>query len=142
VGPNTRFSVALHALAYLAWKDESTAAARIARSVGTHVVVIRRLLRSLSEAGIVHSERGVRGGTRLARKPDQIGLSEVFAAVGDPGLLSRHPHNRHCPFGRAIRPGLESLLDRMEEGLRRELADTTLADAMRTIKKSSASDLL
>ena len=139
---NTRFSVALHVLAFLAWNDEPLKSARVARSVGTSAVVIRRLLRRLADAGLVTSQRGPLGGTQLARRPAEISLLEVFRAVGDPDLLSRHVPNRHCPFGRAIRPGLEIIVDRVESGVRAELAKTTLAGAMRLMRRSSDSDLL
>ncbi len=139
---NTRFSVALHVLAFLAWKDESLKSSRIARSVGTNPVVIRRLLGRLGDAGLVTSQRGPLGGTQLARSPAEISLLDVFRAAGDRNLLLRHAPNRHCPFGRAIRPGLEFIVDRVETGVRAELGETTLADAMRLMKRSSDSDLL
>ncbi len=139
---NTRFSVALHVLAFLAWKGEPLNSARIARSVGTNPVVIRRLLRSLAASGLVSSERGVFGGTELAANPSEISLLAIYQATGDPSLLARHTLNRHCPFGRAIRPGLEILVDEVEQGVRAQLGEMTLADAMRVMKRSSTANLL
>ena len=139
---NTRFSVALHVLALLAWQGEPLKSSNIARSVGTNPVVIRRLLRRLGDAGLVTSQRGPLGGTQLAQSPAKISLLDVFRAAGDPKLLSRHALNRHCSFGRAIRPGLELIVDRVEAGVRAELGKSTLADAMRLMKRSSDSALL
>ena len=99
-------------------------------------------LRYYEERGLVTSQRGPLGGTQLARSPAKISLLEVFRAAGDPNLLARHALNRHCSFGRAIRPGLELIVDRVEAGVRAELGKSTLADAMRLMKRSSEGALL
>ena len=132
---NTRFSVAVHVLGLLAWSDGPMKSARIARSVGTNPVVIRRLLGRLADAGLVASERGPAGGTSLAREPAAITLLDVYEASGDPELVGRHPHQARCPFGKRFRPGLDRIMDRVESNVRDELAGTTLADALRAMPR-------
>lgn len=41
-----------------------------------------KILSQLANAGILHSDRGPRGGFRLNRSPDTISLFDVFAGVG------------------------------------------------------------
>ena len=129
-------------MTFLAWKDEALSSARIARSVDTNPVVVRRLLRQLAEAGLILSKRGPLGGSAVTRPADEISLLEIFDASGDPGLMARHPLNRHCPFGRAIRPGLDALVEDVENNVRSDLANRTLADALRLMKRRSTSDFL
>lgn len=129
-------------MTFLAWKDGALSSTRIARSVGTNPVVVRRLLRQLAEAGLIRSKRGPLGGSTVARPANEISLLEIRDASGDPGLMARHPLNRHCPFGRAIRPGLDALVEDVEANVRIDLAGRTLADALRLMKQLSTSDML
>ena len=130
---NTRFSVALHVLTYLAWSDEPASSWLLSTSVGTNPVVIRQLIRRLSDAGIVETTRGAKGGVRLARDPEEITLLEVHEAVDPTPPLPVHPPNRHCHFSRAARPGLESVLEEAETGFREKLAASTVSDALRSM---------
>jgi DNA-binding IscR family transcriptional regulator len=76
---NSQFSMAVHVLTVLArHKDEKIKSEKIACSVNTNPVVIRRLLGQLSQADLVESQTGAAGGTRLARCPKEITLAEVY----------------------------------------------------------------
>lgn len=56
---------------------------------------LAKIIKSLSRAGIVSSQRGVKGGSQLARSPDSITVLDVMNAV-DP--LKRIDF---CPLGLA-----------------------------------------
>jgi len=85
---NSRFAVAVHALAVLAWHTQAPCSSReIAASVATNAVVIRRLLGQLARAGVVEASYGARGGFRLARPAAKISLRDVYAAVEEGGSL-------------------------------------------------------
>jgi Rrf2 family protein len=83
-----------------------------------------KVMQALSRAGIVRSVRGPAGGTRLARKPDEINLLEVYEALDGPIAENRcllSPKictTRCCPLGRE--------LARMNQGLRQTLSGATL----------------
>ena len=65
---NSKFAVAVHALAVIAHHDEQRHTSRaIAGSISTNPVVIRRLLSQLAKAGIVESTHGAKGGFTLAK---------------------------------------------------------------------------
>jgi DNA-binding IscR family transcriptional regulator len=77
---NSRFPVAVHVLTALAYRDgESLSSTRLAESVRTNPVVIRRLLIRLGKAGLVEAQVGKSGGVRLARRPESITLLHVDA---------------------------------------------------------------
>lgn len=46
-----------------------------------------QILTSLRQAGLVLSQRGKRGGYRLAKAPEEITLAEIAAAMGEAPLL-------------------------------------------------------
>ena len=70
---NSQFSMAVHILTLLAKAgDENVKSECIAGSVNTNAVVIRRVIGQLSQAGIVSSQTGAFGGTRLAKPATAI----------------------------------------------------------------------
>ena len=82
----TRFAVAIHILLLLAAEPGGQATSgRIAESVGTNPVVIRRLAGQLARAGLVRIRRGP-GGAELARPASSITLADVWAAMRRPEL--------------------------------------------------------
>ncbi len=89
----TRFAVGLHILLLLASEAAGEAtSARLAASIGTNPVVVRRIAGQLARAGLISVQRGP-GGARLARPADQITLRDVWQALHPPGqhLLRVHP---------------------------------------------------
>ncbi len=49
--------------------------------------VVANLLKDLARAGLLESERGVNGGYRLLRAPEDISLKDILAAVEGPFVL-------------------------------------------------------
>lgn len=126
----TRFAVALHILLLLATEPGGQATSnRIAESVGTNPVVIRRLAGQLARAGLLRIRRGP-GGAELARPAETITLADVWAAMRRPGLplLPTHPGPRR-PTDRlgALVPGLlRGTFEDAEKAMERQLAAVTL----------------
>ena len=126
----TRFAVAIHILLLLAAEPSSQATSgRIALSVGTNPVVIRRLAGQLARAGLLRIRRGP-GGAELARPPAEITLAEIWAAMRRPGLplLPTHPGPQRGgdALGRAVPALLRAVLDEAEGAMERKLAEITL----------------
>ena len=130
---NTRFAVAIHALGMLAFGEElNVTSDDIARSVRTNPVVVRRLLAQLTRRGLVTVKLGAGGGARLARRPEQITLSDIYLAL-DEGPLFQVPlldETHECAVGRSVGPVLISVLLRAEKGLLAALQAITLADVI------------
>jgi DNA-binding IscR family transcriptional regulator len=127
----TRFAVAVHILLLLATEAAGQATSgRIAESVGTNPVVIRRLAGQLARAGLLRIRRGP-GGAELARPASEITLADIWAAMRRPGLplLPTHPGPRRGAdrLGREVPGLLRGTLDKAEQAMERDLAGTTLA---------------
>ncbi|MGH9899145.1 MAG: Rrf2 family transcriptional regulator [Pyrinomonadaceae bacterium] len=134
-----RFSVAVHVLTYMAWSDtDALKSDKLALSVNTNPVVIRRLMCALSRAKLVTSQSGSTGGSRLARRPSHISLLDVYRAVEDAKAFGLHhrPPNRRCPIGREIETVLEDVLDRVDLAVESTLARTTIADVLQSMQCS------
>ena len=81
---NSQFPIALHIVGFLAAAGGTPlTSAKMAAVYGTSPVVLRRVLSRLQRAGLVKTQRGVNGGSILARSPEKISLREVFQAVSD-----------------------------------------------------------
>src|SRR5271169_2324333 len=79
---SSKLSVGIHILTIFALKPgEPLTSEFISCSVNTNPVVIRRLLGTLREAGLVESRTGVGGGWSLLREPEQITLLDILRAV-------------------------------------------------------------
>lgn len=126
----TRFAVALHILLLLAAEPAGQATSgRIAQSVGTNPVVIRRLAGQLARAGLVRIRRGP-GGAELARPPAEITLADVWAAMRRAGLpllpTHRGPQRNGDALGRVVPGLLRDVLDEAEHAMERRLGEITL----------------
>jgi Rrf2 family protein len=128
---SSRVAVAVHILAYLAWKrDEPSTSEKIAGSVNTNPVVVRRIMGSLREAGLVQAQPGAGGGSMLVREPAQITLLDVYRAVEDgEDLFALHADPcQNCGIGSNIRDVLQGVFCRAHEALQGVLGEVTIAD--------------
>lgn len=129
----TRFAVAIHILLLMACGRLSGPATslRLASSVNTNPVVVRRITGLLSRGKLIRVRRGP-GGAVLARPPEQITLGDVWAAVnlGCPRpLLPIHLNpDQGCPVGAGIQAVLGQAFAAAERAMQAELGRTTLAD--------------
>ncbi|MFC5187529.1 Rrf2 family transcriptional regulator [Actinomadura harenae] len=135
---SSRMTVATHTLTWMALvcprrPDGVVTSDQIADSVNTNPVVIRRILGSLRDAGLVVSRRGQGAGWMLARAPESITLRDVYLAVEPDPLIAPHAAqpNQACPVGRGIPPVLREAYGRAEESMKEELAAVTVADVLR-----------
>ena len=80
----------LIAMVYLARlaDDELASAREIAERFAVPAALLMNVLKALSAEGYVESVRGAHGGYRLARRPEDINLAEVVAALEGPIRLA------------------------------------------------------
>jgi Rrf2 family protein len=139
VRTSCRFAVAVHVLAVLAYKEgEPVTSDLLAMSVNTNPVVIRRLLLLLREARLVQTRKGAGLGSRLSRSPERINLAEVYRAVEteEPFIFPTKEPNQACPVGHCIQAALEKIFASAQVALEKELAKSTLADVLKSVKAS------
>jgi Rrf2 family protein len=91
---------ALRALVYLARAGEKVTADRISTEAHVPRRLLARILARLSHAGLVQSEQGRGGGSRLARPAGKITLREAVEAVEGPfGVVRCIMEDRACGEG-------------------------------------------
>ena len=134
----SHFTVALHALTLIAGltadKDACVTSNRIAESVGTHPVFIRRILGKLAKARLVTVKHGgTDPGWKLARSPQSITLLDVYHAMVEKPLFEYHRStpNRQCRVGRGIQAALQPMYRQTETAMKRHLGQYTMAELLR-----------
>jgi Rrf2 family protein len=134
---SSRYAVALHVLVALAHVGEEGATSeRLATSVNTNPVVVRRILGMLVRAGIVAGKGGRGGGYHLAREPRRIALDAVLRAVEPAGIFALHenPENKACQISCGIKEVLGGVFARAESSLQERLRETSVADLLRRVE--------
>ena len=141
---NSRFAVAVHVLSLMAWSgEEPLKSEQVAESVNTNPVVIRRMLLELAEAGLVVSQTGSLGGSRLANDPAKTTLLDVYRALeyGSVFSLHRQPPNRDCPVGVNIETVLGEVLQEVDSAVEQVLGTITINDVVQRLKPCGAAAL-
>ena len=125
---------ALRVIVYLAGCNGEPATNRII-AAGTLVPqgYLAKVLQTLSRAGMVKSQRGLHGGTILARDPHTLTLFDVVQAVDPIRRIES------CPLallahGKQLCP-LHTRLDQAIGGIEKILRNSTIADLMESKSK-------
>lgn len=138
---NSQFSMAVHILVLLAKAgSESLKSDYIAGSVNTNPVVIRRLLGQLGHAGLVTSQTGAFGGTRLSRPPEEVSLCDIYKAVSCGEVFALHSRgtNHDCPVGANIEAVLCGLQKEIDRAVGESLGRYTLASILEKVETATA----
>jgi len=142
---SSRFIVATHILVsiagrrMLAGEDRVLKSDMLAASVNTNPVVIRRIIGSLRDAGLVESTSGPKGGTILAKAPENITLAQIYTAVDNGELFHMHygGPNKQCGVGKNIQDSLFEILDQAKNAMTKTLASKTVGDIAENIMQRS-----
>ena len=124
---------------YLAKKygEQATGALEIAASQGLDMQYTQQILQRLRKGGVIESERGPRGGYRLARAPELINLKDIlYAAEGDTFQIicdyaPIHPdatNNSHCATRENC--GLHNVWQELRQAIDQLLEQRNLKDLM------------
>jgi Rrf2 family protein len=120
---------ALRALVYLARHGGKRPVAShvMARAGGMSGAFLLKALEALAEARLLRSERGARGGYRLALRPAGISLLDVVEAVEGP-IRGQAPALGTTPEGKRLDRRLQAVCDKAAEVTRGQLRRVSLAD--------------
>ncbi len=136
----SRFTIAIHALAYIdLFQDETRVTSNVlAESIQVNPVIIRTVLSKLKDAGIIDARQGS-GGSRLAKPLEDISFYDIYQAVDtvdETGLFHFHenPHPK-CVVGGNIHAALDDKLQRVQDAMEAELKKISMADVMADLEK-------
>jgi Rrf2 family protein len=127
---------ALHALVYLARHDETanTTAHDMAGADGTPELFLRKALKHLVDARLLHSLKGPHGGYRLARPAEKITLLQIVEAVDGPLRAEAPQASEEAAFDRR----LQAVCEDVARLVRPVLEAVTLADLAAETNRKAA----
>lgn len=125
---DTRLSRMLHVLIHMARHEGPATSEAIGQMLGTNPVVVRRTMALLKNEGYVSSEKGHRGGWRLAKPLADITLLDIHQALGASsifaiGLSTDHPE---CLVEQAVNEALGEAFEAAQALLLERLGSVTL----------------
>lgn len=124
---DTKFSIALHILAYISETTDVVTSELLAKSVGTNASHIRKIIALLKDSDIIESSQGKKGIV-LKAKASELTLDRIYFAVyPEKELLHVHDTaNQDCPVGANIEEALLPIFEESEKQLILSLRDKTL----------------
>lgn len=121
---------ALRAMVYLADQKEPQTNAQIADATLVPVGYLAKVMQSLSRAGLVSAQRGLRGGFTLAHAASELTVLRIINTVDPIRRFHECPLGLHginlCPLHRS--------LDDAAQAVEATFGDTTLADLVNVPK--------
>jgi Rrf2 family protein len=126
---------ALRAAVHLAYEDPSPRTTeQIAEATRVPRAYLSKVLQSLCQAKIVHSQRGLGGGMTLAKSPKKLTILEIVDAIEPLGRI------KQCPLGLAVHGirlcPLHKRLDNALAMVEKAFRETTLAEVLAEPTKS------
>ena len=124
---DTKFSIALHVLAYIEETDSTVTSKLLAKSVGTNASHTKKILALLKDANIIESQQGKKGIV-LNIKANELSLDKIYFGVyPEKELLHIHDTaNPDCPVGATIKEALLPIFEDSERQLVLNLKSKTL----------------
>lgn len=139
---DTRFAVSVHIMTALAnSQDELMSSENLSVSLKTNPAFIRKLIARLVDAKLIESFRGKGGGIKLAKKPSEICLRDIYLASTDnkPFVCTPNkPSEKNCIVSCAMGDILQDVVQGMEAASLSYLSKISLSDLLSKVKKSSS----
>lgn len=132
-----KLSDAVHLLAYIEiFPDDDLSSRAIARSIVTNPSMVRSLMMDLRKAGLLKTKQGS-AEPELAKKPEEISLYDIFAAVGmDHHLLHvDEDTEQKCLVGGNIQGPLAKAYVEVEEAAFAKMREISLRKIVDQIKE-------
>lgn len=109
--------------------EDMRSVSELARETGVPQPTVSKILKQLAREGLLESTRGARGGYRLARRPEDVTVAEVIAALEGPIGMTECGHgDGHGECELSSRCGVRGNWQRINEAIAEALSAITLAD--------------
>lgn len=99
---------------------------------------LEQILNDLKAAGVLESRRGIAGGYRLRRPPDEISLAEIIRHIEGPlapvGCVSEKYYER-CSCPSEEKCGIRSIMKEVREAIVKVLETVTVAQLCERVKQ-------
>lgn len=125
---DTKFSMALHIMLFIAETRDIASSEALAKSINTNSSHVRKIIALLKKAHLITSNQG-KTGFYLAKHPQEIDLAMIYRAIyPSKKVLNIHAEpNLACPLGAHVKSVIQPVFDQVENSILAELTSQTLA---------------
>lgn len=128
---NNEFVIAVHALVYLNYTQETVASDRLAENVCTNPVCIRRVMGKLKRAGLIETKEGALGGYKISESGSKCTLQKVGETLETEYIkASWHSGNpdKDCMICSKMAGIMDNVVEDMNHLCREYLENITISD--------------
>jgi len=108
-------------------RGKVVSSSKLAESVDTNPVVIRRLIKDLKAHGIVKSLSGSQGGFAMAKSAKKITLWDVYFATREDEFFKQPKVNPECVVSSNLKVLIHDIFGEAEESMRKPLQSKSIA---------------
>jgi len=137
---SSKFTIGVHLLAVIDYlgDSEKVTSKVLAGSIGVNPVIVRNVMGSMKEAGIINISQG-KSGISSAKSLNEITFYDIYKAVdsvNDESIFHFHENpNPECPIGRNIHKAMDGKLERIQRCMEDEMRKITVADVVSDVRK-------
>ena len=127
-------------LTYFASHDGSTYNARdIAGATRLPLPVVSKVLKLLARDGLLASQRGIKGGYGLARRPKEITVADIIRALEGPIAVTECSDQEHGDCGLEMRCPVKTNWHLINRAIHEALEKITLAEMTHPLQQTLVS---
>jgi len=124
---SSKYTIAIHICVFMYYtKGRLVSSQKIAESVDTNPVVIRRLIAELRKSNIIGSIPGAKGGFYLNRPAADITLWDIYLSVRDDQFFQKPKVNPLCPVSSNLAVLVDESFSKAEISMKKELDNVTV----------------
>ncbi len=128
---NLTTDYALRCVIFLSQKDDYVSSKEVSDAIKISREFVQRIMQKLKKAGLVGHSMGANGGYRLAKKPDEIKLIEIFEVMEDTMRINRcMEEDTYCSIGMPESCNMHHFYEELQEKLDRYFAENTIGNIL------------
>ena len=131
------YSLAVHALVYLAAHEGDISSEKLAENICTNPARVRKIMRSLRDAGLVSTKEGPQGGYCLKKPAAEISLKKVAEASGTvfvEAFWKSGGIDMDCAIASGIAGEMDAIYGKLNDSCMKMLAKISVEDVRRDLQ--------
>ncbi|MEL7005510.1 MAG: Rrf2 family transcriptional regulator [Bacteroidota bacterium] len=126
---SSKYTKAIQICMYMNFhKDELISSARLAESLSTNPVVVRRLMKELRDAEVVKSIAGTQGGFQLNKDAKDISLWDIYLLMREEDFFQRPKVNPDCIISSNLKALVHDTFTEAELSMKSSLSSKNIED--------------
>jgi len=126
---SSKYTKAIQICIYLNFhKDELISSARLAESLSTNPVVVRRLMKELRDEELVKSIAGTQGGFQLNKEAKDISLWDIYLLMREDDFFQRPKVNAECKISSNLKALVHDTFTSAELSMKNTLSSKSIED--------------